>query len=138
MSKKRVLILCTANSVRSQMSEGLLRQDFGDRFEVFSAGVNPSRVHPEAIAAMADAGIDISGQRSKHVDEFQGQAFDTVITVCDNARDSCPFFPGAAKRLHWNFEDPGEVKGTAADRAAAFRKTRDQIREKFRAHVDQI
>ena len=91
--KKRVLILCTGNSARSQMAEGLLRNDRGERFEVFSAGVSPTQVRPEAIEAMREVGIDISGQRSKSVEEFAGQAFDYVITVCDNAREQCPFFP---------------------------------------------
>ena len=92
--KKRVLILCTGNSARSQMAEGLLRHDAGDRFEVFSAGTKPSQVRPEAIAVMRELGIDISGHRSKSVDEFAGQPFDYVLTVCDNAKESCPIFPG--------------------------------------------
>ena len=92
--KKRVLILCTGNSARSQMAEGLLRHDAGDRFEVFSAGTKPSHVRPEAIAVMRELGIDISGHRSKSVDEFAGQSFDYVLTVCDNAKESCPIFPG--------------------------------------------
>src|SRR5579862_9405708 len=104
MDKKRVLILCTGNSARSQMAEGLLRHDAGDRFTVESAGTKPSVVRPEAIAVMAELGIDISAQRSKHVAEFAGQPFDYVITVCDNARESCPVFPGATKRLHHSFE----------------------------------
>src|SRR5208283_1539147 len=106
MKKKRVLILCTGNSARSQMAEGLLRHDAGDRFEVFSAGIEPSRVRPEAIAVMRELGIDISGQRSKSVDEFAGQSFDYVLTVCDNARESCPIFPGGAVIIHQGFEDP--------------------------------
>src|SRR5579863_7579058 len=104
--KKRILILCTGNSARSQMAEGLLRHDAGERFEVESAGIKVSSVRPEAIAAMRELGIDISGHRSKHVDEFNGQPFDYVITVCDNARETCPVFFGAAKQLHQNFEDP--------------------------------
>src|ERR1051326_7345041 len=104
--EKRVLILCTANSARSQMAEGLLRHDAGDRFVVASAGTKPSFVRPEAIAVMAELGIDISAQRSKHVDELKGQAFDDVITVCDNARESCPIFPAATRRLHHDFADP--------------------------------
>ena len=97
-AKKRILILCTGNSARSQMAEGLLRHDAGDRFEVFSAGTKPSRVRPEAIAVMRELGIDISGHRSKSVDEFTGQQFDYVLTVCDNAKESCPIFPGADRR----------------------------------------
>jgi arsenate reductase len=131
MDKKRVLILCTGNSARSQMAEGLLRHDAGDRFEVFSAGTNPSHVRPEAIAVMRELGIDISNHRSKHVDEFQGQQFDYVLTVCDNAKDSCPFFPGTVS-LHHSFEDPASFQGTETDRLALFRKVRDQIREYLR------
>jgi arsenate reductase len=130
--KKRVLILCTGNSARSQMAEGLLRGDAGDRFEVFSAGTKPSRVRPEAIAVMRELGIDISGHRSKSVDEFSGQTFDYVITVCDNAKESCPVFPGAPERIHWSFEDPAAVEGTDAEREAAFRAIRDQIRARLK------
>ena len=108
--KKRVLILCTGNSARSQMVEGLLEHDAGDRFEVESAGTKPGRVRPEAIAVMKELGIDISGHRSKHVDEFQGQSFDYVLTVCDNAKESCPTFPGHAERIHKGFEDPAGFK----------------------------
>src|SRR5919107_5772243 len=104
--KKRVLILCTGNSARSQMAEGLLRHDGGDRFEVESAGVNPSLVRPEAVEAMREVGIDISHQRSKSAGEFVGQEFDYIITVCDNARETCPVFPGRAERIHRSFEDP--------------------------------
>ena len=98
--KKRVLILCTGNSARSQMAEGVLEHDAGDSSEVESAGTRPGRVRPEAIAVMKELGIDISGHRSKHVDEFQGQSFDYVLTVCDNAKESCPVFPGHSKRIH--------------------------------------
>src|ERR1700690_2065341 len=111
MTTKKILVLCTGNSARSQMGEGLFREEGGAGFEVFSAGTRPSRVRPEAIAAMREIGIDISGNRSKSVDEFAGQAFDFVVTVCDNARDNCPVFPGAAKRIHWSLEDPAAVQG---------------------------
>jgi arsenate reductase (thioredoxin) len=104
--KKRVLILCTGNSARSQMAEGLLRHDRGDRFDVKSAGTEPSRVRPEAIAVMGELGIDISGHRSKHLDEFTGQPFDYVLTVCDHANESCPLYTGTTERLHHNFQDP--------------------------------
>jgi arsenate reductase (thioredoxin) len=120
--KKRILILCTRNSVRSQMAEGLLRHDAGDRFEVESAGTKPGRVRPEAIAAMKELGIDISGHRSKHVDEFQGQSFDYVLTVCDNAKESCPVFPGHANCIHNAFEDPAALQGTEEERLALFRR----------------
>jgi arsenate reductase len=133
--KQRVLILCTGNSARSQMAEGLLRHlgnDAGDRFEVESAGTRPSRVRPEAIAVMRELGIDISGQRSKGVEEFAGQRFDYVLTICDNARESCPIYPGHANRLHRSFDDPATVEGSEDERLAAFRRVRDQIRDYLR------
>jgi arsenate reductase len=133
VTKKRVLILCTGNSARSQMAEGLLRHDAGDRFQVFSAGVKPSHVRPEAIAVMREVGIDLSGHRSKHVDEFAGQSFDYVLTVCDNARESCPVFPGGTVMIHQNFADPAAVSGPEQQRLAAFRKVRDEIREFLRS-----
>jgi len=129
--KERVLILCTGNSARSQMAEGLLRHDGGSRFEVFSAGVSPSHVRPEAVEAMREAGIDISGQRSKPVEEFAGQEFDYVITVCDNAREQCPFFPAGTRRIHWSFEDPAAAAGDHAARLAVFRRVRDEIRARL-------
>jgi arsenate reductase (thioredoxin) len=128
----RVLILCTGNSARSQMAEGLLRHDAGERFEVESAGTKPSSVRAEAVAVMREIGIDISGQRSKHVDEFVGQRFDYVLTVCDNAKESCPIFPGRAIAVHRNFEDPAGVDGTGEERLAVFRRVRDEIREYLR------
>lgn len=124
----RVLILCTGNSARSQMAEGLLRHDGGDRFTVESAGTKPSVVRPEAIAALREIGIDISGHRSKHVDEFTGQAFDVVLTVCDHANEVCPVFPGGTRRLHHAFDDPAAVTGDDETRLAAFRRVRDEIR----------
>jgi arsenate reductase len=127
--KKTVLILCTGNSARSQMAEGLLRYDAGDRFEVASAGTHPSRVRPEAITVMKEIGIDISGHRSKSIDEFASRDFDCVLTVCDNARESCPIYPGHGNRLHKGFEDPAAVEGSSEEKLAAFRKVRDQIRE---------
>jgi arsenate reductase (thioredoxin) len=131
--KKRVLILCTGNSARSQMAEGLLRRDAGDRFEVESAGTKPSQVRPEAVAVMCELGIDISGHRSKHVDEFAGQEFDYILTVCDNAKESCPIFPSGATAIHHNFEDPAALLGTEAERLAVFRRVRDQIRQYLRS-----
>ena len=129
--QKRVLILCTGNSARSQMAEGLLRHDGGGRFEVFSAGMSPSRVRPEAVEAMREVGIDISGQRSKSAEEFAGQAFDYVITVCDNAREQCPFFPAGTRRIHWSFDDPASAEGDGAARLAIFRRVRDEIRARL-------
>ncbi len=134
---KRVLILCTGNSARSQMAEGLLRHDGAGAFEVESAGVNPSRVRLEAIEAMREIGIDISAHRSKSVDEFAGQHFDYVITVCDNANENCPLFhDGAAQRIHQSFEDPPPAHvGDEATRLAIFRRVRDELREWLRGFV---
>ena len=131
-SKLQVLILCTGNSARSQMAEGLLRHDAGELFDVESAGTKPSAVRPEAIAVMRDIGIEISAHRSKHVDEFRERRFDYVITVCDNARESCPVFFNAAQRLHRDFEDPAACVGSEAERLDAFRRVRDQLRQYLR------
>jgi arsenate reductase len=131
-NKKRVLILCTGNSARSQMAEGLLRHDAGERFDVFSVGTNPSHVRPEAIAVMRELGIDISGHRSKSVDEFLGQPFDCVLTVCDNAKESCPIFPGKAVTSHQNFVDPAALQGSEEGRLALFRRVRDEMRHFLR------
>src|SRR4051794_12048781 len=120
MEKQRVLILCTGNSARSQMAEGLLRHDAGERFDVASAGTKPGVVRPEAIAVMNEQRIDISAHRSKHVDEFREQRFDYVITVCDRASESCPVFFGAAKRLHHSFDDPASLDGSETERLALF------------------
>lgn len=129
---KRILVLCTGNSARSQMGEGLFRHEGGAGYEVFSAGTKPGSVRPEAIAVMREAGIDISGHRSKSVDEYAGQSFDYVVTVCDNARDNCPVFPGGTRRLHWSFEDPAAVQGSEMERLSAFRRIRDQIHERVK------
>lgn len=132
MNRKHVLILCTANSARSQMAEGLLRHDHGERFVAESAGARATLVRPEAIAAMSELGIDLAGHRSKSVDEFAGRAFDYVITVCDNARESCPVYPGHGRRLHQTFDDPAAVEGSDTERLAAFRRVRDEIRAYLR------
>lgn len=137
MTKKRVLILCTGNSARSQMAEGLLRHDAGDRFEVESAGTMPSVVRPEAIAVLKEVGIDITSHRSKPVEEFNGQNFDYVLTVCDNAKESCPLFFGTAMRLHQSFKDPAVVEGPPEKRRAAFRNVRDQMRSYFKSFPQQ-
>lgn len=133
----RVLILCTGNSARSQMAEGLLRHEGGDLFEVFSAGTKPTRVRPEAITVMRELGIDIASQRSKSLDEFAGQEFDYVITVCDNAKEICPIFPAKTQRIHWSIEDPAAVAGTEEQRLAAFRRIRDELREHLRGFVQR-
>lgn len=132
-NKTRVLILCTGNSARSQMAEGLLRNMAGDRTEVFSAGTKPSVVNPLAIEAMSERGIDISAQRSKHLDEYRSQPFDYVITVCDSAAETCPLFPGRAERVHWDFPDPAAAEGTHEARLALFRRVRDDIEAHLRA-----
>jgi arsenate reductase len=126
MKKIKILFLCTGNSCRSQMAEGLLRHLAGDRFEVSSAGTVPAGVNPSAVEAMGELGIDISGQRSKHVDELLGRPFDLVVTVCDRAREACPVFPGAARVLHWSFDDP--VGHPMED----FRRVRDEIALRLR------
>ena len=133
---KRVLFLCTGNSARSQMAEGLLRSFGRGRYEVLSAGTRPSLVRPEAIAVMSELGIDLSGHRSKHVQEFDGQHFDYVITVCDDANESCPIFPGDTARIHWSVPDPAAVEGSETERLAAFRRVRDSLAETLRVFID--
>ena len=135
MTKKKILVLCTGNSARSQMGEGLFRAESRGGFEVFSAGTKPSSVRPEAIAVMQEIGIDISGQRSKSVDEFSGQSIDYVVTVCDHARDSCPVFPAGTERIHWSLGDPAAVQGSEEERMGAFRRIRDQIHERVKTFI---
>jgi len=130
--KQRVLILCTGNSARSQMAEGLLRHDAGERFDVQSAGTKPSTVRPEAVQVMREIGIDISSHSSKSVDEFAGRDFDCVLTVCENARETCPVYPGHARHLHHSFDDPAAVQGSEEERLSAFRGVRDEIRSYLR------
>jgi arsenate reductase len=138
VEKTRVLILCTGNSARSQMAEGILREDGGQTFEVFSAGTRASFVRQEAIQAMAEIGIDISGHRSKNVDEFAGQEFDFVITVCDHANEICPVFPGKTRRIHHSFEDPPAPDSADAETTlTVFRRVRDEIREWMKSFVQQ-
>jgi arsenate reductase len=131
MTKARVLFLCTHNSARSQMAEGLLRDLAGDRFEAMSAGTEAARVRPLALRVMEEIGVDISHQESKTLDRYLGEPFAYVITVCDDANEACPFFPGAANRLHWSFEDPSKAEGTEDERLAVFRSVRDRIRERI-------
>jgi arsenate reductase len=131
----RVLILCTGNSARSQMAEGLLRAMSNAAIDVHSAGTRPGIVRAEAVAVMAERGIDISSHRSKHVDEFAGQTFDYVITVCDSANESCPVFPGAPQRVHWSLPDPAAVEGPDEVRLAAFRQVRGMLDERFEAFL---
>ncbi len=127
MNKTRVLFLCTHNSARSQMAEGLLRHLAGDRFEVHSAGTEATNIRPLAARAMAEIGADISDQESKTLDRYLGEPFDYVVTVCDDANEACPVFPGAKERLHWSFPDPSRVTGTEEERLAVFRAVRDEI-----------
>ena len=132
MDKKRVLFVCTHNSARSQMAEALLRQYGRDRFEALSAGTHPTEVRPEAMAVMAEIGIDISGQRSKALGWYLGERFDWVITVCDRAREECPVFPSADKGAHWSFDDPSASEGSEQERLAVFRRVRDEIATRMR------
>jgi len=126
---QRVLFVCTGNSARSQMAVGYLRGRYGDRFEVESAGTEPSSVRPFAIRAMSEIGIDIGAQRSKSIDELSGASFNVVVTLCDHARETCPFFPGGGVREHRGFEDPGAAEGNDERRLAVFRSVRDDIAE---------
>jgi len=135
---ERVLILCTGNSARSQMAEGLLRDLADGRFEVFSAGTRPTVVNPLAIQVMAERGLDLSRNRSKHMNEFLSQPFDYVITVCDDAAEACPVFPGRAERIHWSFPDPAAAQGDEAARLAVFRETRDAIEARLRAWLANV
>lgn len=132
-TKKKVLILCTGNSARSQMAEGILRHIAGDKYDVTSAGTIASFVRPQAIAAMTEIGIDISTHCSKCLDEFLNQTFDYIITVCDNANQTCPTFPGKAERLHWSFDDPAEAAGSEGEQLNTFRRVRDEIHQKLTA-----
>ncbi len=127
----RVLFLCTGNSCRSQMAEAWLRELGGDQFEVYSAGLEPHGVNPGTIRVMEEAGVNMEGYRSKHLDEYKGKIkFDFLITVCGNADERCPYFPGMGKRLHWPFEDPAGFDGPEEEKLAFFRKVRDQIKSK--------
>ena len=136
-SKPCVLILCTGNSCRSHMAEGILRTAAGDILEVCSAGSDPAGyVHPKAIAALSEIGIDITGHTSKHMNEFLHRDIETVITVCGNADQVCPVFPGQVNRHHWPFDDPAHASGTDAEIASEFRRVRDEIRRVFEAYAD--
>lgn len=128
MDKKKILFICTNNSARSQMAEALLNHEYGNRYEAQSAGTHPTQVNPYAIVVMDEIGIDISHNRSKSINEFKGRTFDTVVTVCNRAREACPFFPGAGKVIHKSFQDPAKKKGSHSEIASAFRNARDQIR----------
>ena len=131
MTPRRVLFLCTHNSARSQMAEGLLRELGGSGFEAHSAGTEATQVRPLAIRAMQEIGIDIGAQRSKALDEYAGQPFDLVVTVCDEAREACPYFPGARAQIHWSLPDPSKATGTEESRLAVFRGVRDELRRRI-------
>jgi len=133
--KKRVLFVCTGNRARSQMAEGLLRHLAGDRFDVFSAGTIPSGMSDMTIAAMQEIGIDVSNQWSKSVDEYAGQAFDYVVTVCNSAQQACPVFPGGGERLHWDIEDPSDIEARGLPLKEAFRIARDDLRSRVESFV---
>jgi arsenate reductase len=133
--RRTVLFLCTHNSARSQMAEGVLRHLAGDRFDVHSAGTEATAVRPQAIEVMCELGIDISGQESKTLERYLGQPFDYVITVCDEANEACPVFPGAIRRLHWSFEDPAQATGSEEERLCVFRSVRKQIVERIRLEL---
>ena len=136
MNRPTVLILCTGNSCRSHLAEGILRRAAGDLLTVHSAGSKPAgHVHPMAIEVMREIGIDLSTHRSKHLNEFLGEKIDTVITVCGNADQACPSFPGQVNRYHWGFIDPAHATGTEAEKRAVFRSVRDQIRLVFEAYA---
>ena len=138
MSRSRVLFLCTHNSARSQMAEGLLRSIGGERFEVHSAGTEATLVRPEAIRVMGEIGVDISGQTSKALGPLLGEPFDWVITVCDQAKESCPVFPGARATAHWSIDDPAAVAGSEPQRLAAFRAARDELRSRVADFVSAV
>ena len=130
--KKKILFLCTGNSCRSQMAEGIMRKYYGDEFEVFSAGTNPSSLNPYAVRVMNETGIDISSHSSKSVELYLNKPFDYVITVCDDAKEQCPVFPGrVGKRLHWSFEDPADAEGSEKEVLEKFREVRDMIKDKI-------
>jgi arsenate reductase len=136
MSQPTILILCTGNSCRSHLAEGLLRAALNDAYVVASAGSKPAGyVHPLAVKAMAEIGIDISGHTSKHMEEFLNQEVETVITVCGNADQACPMFPGQLNRHHWGFDDPAHATGTEEEQMAVFRRVRDEIRRVFEAYA---
>ena len=134
---RKVLFLCTGNSCRSQMAEGWLRHLAGDRFEAYSAGVKPTAVNPFAIEVMREAGVDISAQKSKDIASLLGEHFNYLITVCGNAKESCPVFPGNAHREHWPVEDPADAQGSHEQKLAVFRATRDELEQRVRRFIHE-
>ena len=135
INKKKIIVICTGNSIRSQIAEGFLKK-YRSNWEIRSAGTNPKGLSPITVMVMKEKGIDIWDQESKNLDQFINSKFGYVITVCDNAKESCPLFPGKAKTIHWNFEDPADVKGGIEDKLFAFRKVRDKIEEKVKEFIE--
>lgn len=135
---KNILVLCTGNSCRSQMAEGWLRHFANDKARVYSAGIETHGVNPKAILFMKEAGIDISGHTSNHVNEYMSIQFDFILTVCDHAKENCPYIPSDAKRFHFNFFDPSKVKGSEEEIANAFRKTRDEIKDYCKNFINNV
>ena len=135
INKKKIIVICTGNSIRSQIAEGFFKK-YRSNWEIRSAGTNPKGLNPITVDVMMEKGIDISDQKSKGVENFLGENFDYVITVCNNAKESCPLFPGKAKLIHWNFEDPAEVEGGINEKLFAFRKVRDKIEEKIKEFIE--
>ncbi len=138
MRKPKVLLLCYHNSARSQMAEGLLKNLAGDKFDVYSAGIESTGVHPMAIQVMKEIGIDIYNYKSKPASSFLNEHFGYIITVCDAAKEKCPVFPGVAVRLHWPFEDPAGVSGSEGEKLSVFRRVRDQIKQKIIEWLDEL
>jgi arsenate reductase len=136
VTKKRVLFLCTGNSARSIIGAALLKQMAGEAFDVYSAGTHPKGINPYTMRVLDPLGIDLSGERSKDVSEYAGEAFDYVITVCDSAAEECPVFPGAPERIHWSFADPAAVEGTDAEKLAAFERTVREMRTRLVTFVE--
>ena len=135
--KKTVLFICTHNSARSQIAEALINKYMADRYKAFSAGTEPTRVNPYTITVMAEIGVDISRNQAKHINVFQGKSFDYVVTVCDHAKETCPFFPGAQKYFHQGFADPSTFTGDDEETLSGFRRVRDDIRSWIEANFDQ-
>ncbi len=138
MKKPKILFLCYHNSARSQMAEGLLKKLAGDKFEVYSAGIEATRVHPFAIEVMKEIGIDISSYKSKSAKDFLGEHFGYIITVCDDAKEKCPTFPDVSVRMHWPFEDPTKASGSDEEKLEVFRKVRDQIKNKIIDWLEEL
>jgi len=137
MNKKKVIFICTGNACRSQMAEGLLRHMAGDKFEVYSAGSQPSRLHPASVAVMAEWGIDIARHTAEPIDDYLETGIDIAITVCDNAQQSCPTFPGNVEQIHWGLDDPYHGWGSDPEDLPPYRETRDELKERIKDFLDK-